>query len=337
MMNRVVHDKKTTGRLLGRVKKAASNAFHSKNHANQEPSNDEIPSHRSRRASRRDKNDHDNTRSLLEKHRSSLIDEILGTAPRNASRSSLYSLGEVGEDEHMMSINGFEEALVAVAQLKEMDHAFVQRSDGTWRHSVVVATSKGLRGDPFIKFLVDDKGHTKEIPLKQWTRLIRLPKNIDDDENLDSQADLNLSSMAVHGGEPFGSSHFRKNNSDPEVQASRRAMMEDRKSESCIPKPRRIPSRRRQKVSPVSASFTSSSLPQDFGMRRDSDSTCATTTTNRLSFRQRYSDMDSLKGSWRLSAADTDPSPENACFNIKFNQHAFLSALASISETSQPL
>jgi hypothetical protein len=252
-----------------------------------------------------------------------LIDEILGTAPRNASRSSLYSLGEVGEDEHMMSINGFEEALVAVAQLKEMDHAFVQRSDGTWRHSVVVATSKGLRGDPFIKFLVDDKGHTKEIPLKQWTRLIRLPKNIDDDENLDSQADLNLSSMAVHGGEPFGSSHFRKNNSDPEVQASRRA--------------RRIPSRRRQKVSPVSASFTSSSLPQDFGMRRDSDSTCATTTTNRLSFRQRYSDMDSLKGSWRLSAADTDPSPENACFNIKFNQHAFLSALASISETSQPL
>lgn len=357
-MNRVTHDKKATGRLLGRVKKAASNAFATKNQTNHESSDSKLNcdapdassshglSHDTRRSCRRERvkfpNGRDGRVSFLDQKRSSLIDEILGNPPPNAPRSSYYSLGDVGKEEHMVHFNGFEESLVAIAQLKEMDHAFVQRSNGEWRYSVVVATSKAQTDeDPFLKFLVDNKGHTKEIPLRQWTKLIRLPANTND-ENLDSKADLMLSSMAVDGGESSGNTCFRKNNSDPEVpKSTRHKHSEDsrRKSESCIPNPsKRLSSRRRVcPTNSVSSSFTSSRIPQDFGMRRDSGSTAATCTTSRTSFRQRYSEMDSLKGSWRLSSVDPDPKTPGTMFDIKFNQHAFLSALASISETSQPL
>jgi len=357
-MNRVNHDKKATGRLLGRVKKAASNAFATKNQTNHETFDSKLnyegpeapsnhgSSHDARRSCCRDKiklpNGRDGRESFLDQKRSSLIDEILGSNSQNAPRSSYYSLGDVGREEHMVTFPGFEESLVAIAQLKEMDHAFVQRSNGEWRYSVVVATSKAHTDeDPFLKFLVDDKGHTKEIPLRQWTKLIRLPANANE-ENLDSKADLMLSSMAVDGGESSGNNCFRKNNSDPEVPKCRRYKHSDdnrRKSESCIPKPsRRLSSRRRVcPTNSVSSSFTSSRIPQDFGMRRDSGSTAATHATARTSFRQRYSEMDSLKGSWRLSSVDPEPKTPSTMFDIKFNQHAFLSALASISETSQPL
>eukprot|EP00804_Cyclotella_cryptica_P029906 CCRYP_017822-RA/>CCRYP_017822-RA protein AED:0.27 eAED:0.27 QI:0/-1/0/1/-1/1/1/0/357 len=357
-MNRVTHDKKNTGRLLGRVKKAASNAFATRNQTNHETPDSklnyegpEAPSHHSlshetRRSGRRDKiklpKERDGRVSFLDQKRSSLIDEILGKAPPNAPRSSYYSLGDVGKEEHMVTFNGFEESLVAIAQLKEMDHAFVQRSNGEWRYSVVVATSKAdTNEDPFLKFLVDDKGHTKEIPLRQWTKLIRLPAKTNED-NLDSKADLMLSSMAVDGDEFSGNNCFRKNHSDPEVPKSRRQKYSEdnrRKSESCILKPsRRLSGRRRVcPTNSVSSSFTSSRIPQDFGMRRDSGSTEATHATVRTSFRQRYSEMDSLKGSWRLSSVDPEPKSPSTTFDIKFNQHAFLSALASISETSQPL
>jgi hypothetical protein len=56
-----------------------------------------------------------------------------------------------------------------------MDFAFVNRSNGEWQLSVVVETSTtDVLEDMYIKFLLDDKGHTKTIPSHQWTKLIRL-------------------------------------------------------------------------------------------------------------------------------------------------------------------
>lgn len=383
-MNRAsTQEKKSNGRLLGRVK----NAFTSKSHDDQcenpqksrgkphrrpslrvsflerrrssligvppqnvtkkmEPPADEPKPNTPPKEKRKSRNEPDDTTrvSFLDKNRSSFINEILGTASPD---DSAYHLGDVGREEDMIITKGFEESLVAIAQLKEMDHAFVQRSNGEWRYSVVVATSKAHTGDdPFIKFLVDDKGHTKEIPLRQWTKLIRLPAKIDEDDHLDSHADLMLSSMAV-GGSDESFARIRKHKSDPEVQTPARSKpVEDKRrmSESCLPKPSgRISSRRRQKVCPtnVSASFTSSRIPQDFGLgvRRDSGATVSTsrtsaTVTTRMSSRYRYSDLDNtLKGSRRLSSVDKEPTQ----FDIKFNQSAFLAALSSINETSLPI
>ena len=306
------------------------------------------PSDKDKRKSRNQPDDTTRT-SFLDKNRSSFINEILGSAP---NEDGTYHLGDVGRDEDMIIAQGFEESLVGIAQLKEMDHAFVQRSNGQWRYSIVVATSKAHTGeDPFIKFLVDEKGHTKEIPLRQWTKLIRLHANkVADEDHLDSQADLMLSSMAV-GGNEESFARMRKYKSDPEVHTSNRfkAMEENRRmTESCLPKPsRRISSRRRSKVCPttsVSASFTSSRIPSDFnlGIRRDSGATAATSRTaasctTRMSSRHRYSDLDAMKGSWRLSGVEKEQVTPNAQFDIKFNQQAFLAALSSINETSPPL
>lgn len=377
-------DKRNNGRLIGRVK----NAFTSKAHEDhvgtssnkprkprrrpslrvsflemrrsslmgappkinelETPSNETMPDQHAHKEKRKSRAETVTSRvSFLDKNRSSFINEILGTTP---TQDAAYHLGDVGRDEDMIITKGFEESLVGIAQLKEMDHAFVQRSNGQWRYSIVVATSKASTGeDPFIKFLVDDKGHTKEIPLRQWTKLIRLPANqTNDDDHLDSHADLMLSSMAV-GGSDESFARIRKYKSDPEVQlhkTDRAKPMEDsrRMSESCIPNPsKRLPSRRRQKVCPtshVSASFTSSRIPSDFnlGVRRDSGATVSTsrTCTTSASSRHRYSDMDAMKGSWRLSGVEKEHLTPNAfdLKSVKFNQIAFLAALNSISETS---
>jgi hypothetical protein len=381
-------DKRSNGRLIGRVKNAFTSKAHDENVVDstskprkprrrpslrvsflemrrssligappkinelETPSNETTPdkhTHKEKRKSRTETDDSSRV-SFLDKNRASFINEVLGNAP---SADSAFHLGDVGKDEDMIITKGFEESLVGIAQLKEMDHAFVQRSNGQWRYSIVVATSKASTGDdPFIKFLVDDKGHTKEIPLRQWTKLIRLPaKQTNDEDHLDSQADLMLSSMAV-GGSEESFARIRKYKSDPEVhlrKPDRSKAMEDsrRMSESCIPMPnKRLPSRRRQKVCPtshVSASFTSSCIPSDFnlGVRRDSGATVSTSRTcaTSMSSRHRYSEMDAMKGSWRLSGIEKEHLAPNTfdLKSVKFNQTAFLAALNSISETSMPL
>ena len=383
-MNKSSQEKRANGRLIGRVK----NAFTSKSNNDQmevpskprkprrrpslrasflerrrssligvpptlneeknpeSPLNDAMPS-TSPRDNMKSGNDDKPRASFLDKNRSSFINEILGTAPQE---HATYHLGDVGKEEDMIIAKGFEESLVLIAQLKEMDHAFVQRSNGEWRYSIVVATSAYTGRDPFIKFLVDDKGHTKEIPLRQWTKLVRLPAKTDGkkklssatvsvfDDHLESHEDLMLSSMAVDGNaESFA--RIRKHKSDPQVQAPKLISMQEnrRMSESCMPKPnRRYSSRRRQRVSPnVTVSASCSHIPSDFGLRRDSGATVTTTRTSFSATRKRHSDMDVLKGSWRLSEkVQLTPDPP---FDIKFNQNAFLAALSSINETSLPL
>lgn len=390
-MNRGVQEKQANGRLLGRVKNAFTSKNHDdqvempskprkprrrpslrvsflerrrssligvpptvnekvKNVKKSEPPSDNALPSSSQRDKRKSGNefDHKNIVPLLDKNRSSFINEILGTTPKE---DAIYHLGDVGKEEDMIVAKGFEESLVSIAQLKEMDHAFVQRSNGEWRYCIVVATSVAHTGlDPFIKFLVDDKGHTKEIPLRQWTKLIRLPAKTDDkkklssatvsvfDDHLESHEDLMLSSIAVDGNEE-SFARIRKYKSDPQVQTPKFIPMQEnrRMSESCLPKPtRRYSSRRRQRVSPnVTISASCSRIPSDFGLRRDSGATVTTSRTSFSANRKRHSSTDMLKGSWRLSEkVQLTPDPQ---FDIKFNQNAFLAALSSINETSLPL
>ena len=203
----------------------------------------------------------------------------------NDATSYVYHLGDKGREEHMMLDMGFEESLVAIAQLKEMDRAFVLRSGGEWRYSIVVAISKARRDeDPFIKFLVDDQGHTKSIPLRQWTKLIRIPVMTEEEDHMSSRADLMLSTMALNGPQEPRIMN-RKCKSEREVNKPLKfTYMEDnrRKSESCLTS-KRLANRRRQKVLPTNGEEPSinntSRRPSDWGLRRDSGATTTTTSS----------------------------------------------------------
>ena len=63
------------------------------------------------------------------------------------------------------------------AQLAPYDGAYIKRSDGGWQYAIVMETSN----DPekmFIKFLLDDVGHTKVIPATKWAALVRLERSV---------------------------------------------------------------------------------------------------------------------------------------------------------------
>ena len=64
-----------------------------------------------------------------------------------------------------------------IAQLAPYDGAYIKRSDGGWQYAIVMETSN----DPekmFIKFLLDDVGHTKVIPATKWAALVRLERSV---------------------------------------------------------------------------------------------------------------------------------------------------------------
>ena len=309
------------------------------------------------------------------------VDHTINVEQPNNSTSYVYHLGDEGREEHMMLNIGFEESLVAIAQLKETDCAFVLRSGGKWRYSIVLAISKARTDeDPFIKFLVDDKGHTKSIPLRQWTKLIRIPVMTGEEEHMSSWTDLTLSTMALNGPqEPHAMN--RKCKSNREVKKSMKFIhTEDsrRKSESCLTS-KRLANRRRQKVSPTNdgeesainitarrpsdwglrrdsgATTTTTSTtvtaglrprhrkvlptndgeesainitarrPSDWGLRRDSGATTTTTRSATTSSRQRHHHSADIRGSCTTQ------------FDVNFNKWAFLAALSSINETSDPL
>ena len=63
-----------------------------------------------------------------------------------------------------------------IAQLAPNDVAYVKRSTGKWQYAIVMETSND-RENMYIKFLLDNEGHTKVIPATKWAALIRLKRS----------------------------------------------------------------------------------------------------------------------------------------------------------------
>ncbi|KAL7479272.1 hypothetical protein ACHAW6_005013 [Cyclotella cf. meneghiniana] len=101
-----------------------------------------------------------------------------------------YSMGDFGKKHQFMSFRGVDR-ISDIAQLTDKDFALVKRSNGEWQLSIVVETSKtDVLEDMYIKFLLDDKGHTKTVPFHQWTKLIRLVRRPQDFSTRTSSQDL---------------------------------------------------------------------------------------------------------------------------------------------------
>jgi hypothetical protein len=84
----------------------------------------------------------------------------------------VYSVGDIGKSEDLSIFSALE-----VKMLRVGDFAFVRRSNGVWQYSVVIDTPTIYAcQEPCIKFRLDPKGFTKNIPMTLWAGYIRLLK-----------------------------------------------------------------------------------------------------------------------------------------------------------------
>lgn len=294
------------------------------------------------------------TKSFFDAEPSNLVNEIVNDFSNAEPSPHTYNLGEIGRKEDMIMHTCFEEKLVAIAQLKERDHAFIWRSNGYWTYAIVVGRVGGP--DASLKFVVDEKGHTKEIPLRQWSKFLRVAKDTVVSPLSDPESDLMSSTIAINGEVAGHGCVVEPEKSGPthrvtKVERTRPKLNDRRKSESHIPGSRQRLSKTRQSVS----ERTLSNDDEAPGILKMNARPRARPIL-RKSFGQRFSEVNAgsrLRVSWRLSTVEQSPMEDeedevpivrqrsfratrkHSHSNIdgKFNQQAaFLSALASIKD-----
>ena len=82
-----------------------------------------------------------------------------------------YALGDKGKVEHIASFQNTNDALMAVARLKQDDPCFVRRSDGSFTFAKLLSRTRGQ--DAQLELQVNINGATKTIPLTESARYVR--------------------------------------------------------------------------------------------------------------------------------------------------------------------
>ncbi|KAL7463554.1 hypothetical protein ACHAXS_003914 [Conticribra weissflogii] len=294
------------------------------------------------------------SKSFVDAEPSHLVNEIVNDFSNAEPSPHTYNLGEIGRKEDMIMHTCFEEKLVAIAQLKERDHAFIWRSNGYWTYAIVVGRVGGP--DASLKFVVDDKGHTKEIPLRQWSKFLRVAKDTVISPLSEPESDFMSSTIAINGEVAGDACAVEPEKSEPthrvaKVGRTRPKLNDRRKSESHLTGSRQRLSKTRQSVSERTLS-NDDEVP---GILKTNARPRARPIL-RKSLGQRFSEVNAgsrLRVSWRLSTVEQSPMEDeeeevpivrqrsfraarkHSHSNIdgKFNQQAsFLSALASIKD-----
>lgn len=88
-----------------------------------------------------------------------------------------YDLGDVGAPQDMIIHSNTQEAVQSVGQLHVHDFAFVRRADGRYTYAIIADKPVENGSDVSIRFVVDKRGSTKIIKMKQWEKCIRLVKD----------------------------------------------------------------------------------------------------------------------------------------------------------------
>ena len=82
-----------------------------------------------------------------------------------------YALGDRGKVEHIASFQNANDALMAIARLKQGDPCFVRRSDGSFTFAKLLSRTRGQ--DAQLELQVNINGATKTIPLTESARYVR--------------------------------------------------------------------------------------------------------------------------------------------------------------------
>lgn len=97
-----------------------------------------------------------------------------------------YTLGQRGNPLDMKIESTELSARYAVALLRELDAAFVKRSDGRWCYAVLAervvdSTSTRSNNEVMLRFVVSEDGSTKNLSMRKWgdyVRLVREPMEV---------------------------------------------------------------------------------------------------------------------------------------------------------------
>lgn len=85
-----------------------------------------------------------------------------------------YTIGDMAQSSsHMMIETCPQAALIHVCQLKTHDFAFVKRSDGSWTYAILAGHGKDIDNEEVMLFVINEKGCTKAIKKRDWSKLIR--------------------------------------------------------------------------------------------------------------------------------------------------------------------
>lgn len=91
-----------------------------------------------------------------------------------------------------------ESAIKYVSSLKPLDFAFVKRTSGEWTYGIV-ADLPFEKDGPSVRIVLDEKGSTKTIGVKYWSRAIRLTKNSIDERCVTSKKKKDKGSSKTKG------------------------------------------------------------------------------------------------------------------------------------------